>query len=183
MQPTTNKIDDKTLDEAAKTLMLCLPEHASELIHELAEDHLCPVWQVVCGVVLEVYMQGMLSNFMIEPAWTEGISQYEYVCETCKQSFKPVNVGQRFCCNECGFASLEATLAKPTKPTITMPVIEEPKDEPVTRHSEPIEPSDPVVASTKPDDADSLTARIARLTKKTPQPSTAGWSDEPLPVD
>jgi hypothetical protein len=104
MQVRKTKIDEATLDKYTEELLLCLPEHASELMHELAKDYKLPIWQLFCGVVLEVHTQGNLSNFSMDPAWAEGLKQYDYACKHCQKKFKPFHLGQIFCSNECGEA-------------------------------------------------------------------------------
>lgn len=104
MQARKTAIDNDTLNKCTQELLTCLPEHAAQLIGELSEDYHLPMWQVFCGVVLEVHMQGNLSNFYMDPAWAEGLKYYTYHCEHCGKEFDPVNLGQVFCSNKCGEA-------------------------------------------------------------------------------
>lgn len=178
MQPTTNKIDDDTLNKATEELLVCLPGHASELMHELAIDSQAPIWQIMCGVILETYMQGMLSNYTLDPAWMEGIKQYSYICKHCNEPFTPVNIGQLYCCNDCGTAAISPT-KQPKKS-----IVKEPTDEPVARSSKSTKPSSPTAPSVEPTSDDSLAARIAKF-GKTPRQDTgaAGWSSDNVPLE
>ena len=161
MQPRTNKVTDELLNKYSRELMLCLPDHASQLIEALAEDHLAPVWQVFCGIVLEVHMQGNLSNFTIDPAWAEGLKQYDYVCQYCGQAFKPVNLGQPFCSNECGQAAAQ-----------------KPKEQ--VKNDKPINTSTAKPVNTNSTNSDAFASRLAALTKTL----DGGWSEgDAVPSD
>lgn len=159
MQPTKKKLDEATLNKHTEDLLLCLPEHASELMHQIADDYHLPIWQIFCGIVLEVHMQGNLSNFYLEPAWAEGLKQYEYICKHCNKTFTPIHIGQVFCSNECGETH---TTGKVTK-----------DDTVIAKPTPPI-----AVATNRP--ADNFAAKISELTSKTP----SGWAKgDQLPVD
>ncbi|MFA5132951.1 MAG: hypothetical protein WC444_06520 [Candidatus Paceibacterota bacterium] len=158
MQVTKKKLDEVTLNKYTEDLLLCLPEHASELMHQIADDYHLPIWQIFCGIVLEVHMQGNLSNFYLEPAWAEGLKQYEYVCKHCDKKFTPVHLGQVFCSNKCG---------------------EEHTNPKVTKNDTTTKPSAPIAVATN-DTPDSFAAKISELTSKAP----SGWAKgDQLPID
>lgn len=102
MKPSIGKVDESKLNEAAALLMECIPDHASELVGELAKDYSLPIWQIFVGVVLESHIRGTLSGFTVDPAWTEGLKKYSYVCKLCGKDFVPKQFGQQYCSNECG---------------------------------------------------------------------------------
>jgi len=167
MQIRNNKIDEATLNNYTKELMLCLPDHASEIITAVAEDYKHPIWMVFCGIVLEVHMQGMLSNFTVDPSWLEGIKQYDYVCKFCNKPFKPKNLGQLYCSNTCG----EASVVQKPKPVERVVTNEE---------SENDKPSlDTVItardAISSDDSTDDFSTKLDTLSKK----FESGWAAEP----
>jgi hypothetical protein len=157
MQPSISTINEEELTKAAQLLMDCLPDHASELIHEISKDY-SPVWQVFAGVVLEAHMNGVLSAFTTDPAWQEGLKQYIYKCKFCDKEFTPKQYGQLYCSNECGF---EATRHG-----------DKPIDKPMAIRDLP--GVDDLTPSAKVD----LSERLKDLIKKT----DAGWSSDPLPA-
>ena len=164
MQPKSNKLNNDTLDKHVEDLLTCFPEHVSEIVHALTDDYKLPVWQVFNGIVLEAYMQGNLASFTVDPAWSEGLKQYDYICEYCKKPFKPVNLGQLYCSNECGEAAMVAT----TKPKKDKP------NGPIKRVEPPKQP-DPVVAkpdTSSNDSTNDFAGRLSQLTKNL----DAGWS-------
>lgn len=160
MQPTNLQINDKKLNDAAELLMICIPDHASELIHELAKEYLIPPWQVFAGVVLEMHLRGMLSGFSLDPSWAEGVMQRKYICKRCEKNFQPLNVGQLYCSNECGLAAT------------VQPNIEDHKD--VTK------PLNTPAPEPKSVDSDEFVNRISKLIKKT---DSAGWDGAPSVTD
>ena len=165
MQPTTNKIDNNKLNSDAEELLLCMPEHVSELVHELSSDYFTQVWQIFCGVVLEVYMQGRLSNYTLDPAWADGLKQYDYRCKHCKKSFKPTNLGQVYCSNDCGVADTQEVV-------------------PNARISKPSKQPDPVPVVTEPLSTDDFNTRLSEVAKNLSKGDTgSGWSAEPVPMD
>lgn len=183
MQPDSNKLDNEKLNSYVDELLLCFPEHVSELTHELALDHQAPVWQVFCGVIMESYLQGTLSAFTVDPAWLEGFRTGEYVCKHCKKPFVPVNLGQLYCCNECGDLG---AVGEPENAETVRKTQEPPKKkEKVTNakpKSEPKQPDPAPITSPTPhgNNPGDFADRLSKLTKKL----DSGWTtDATLPVD
>jgi hypothetical protein len=121
-----SEFDDKTLtlNEEARSLIEQLPDHINEHIFRLAEEFHVPLWQFVCGLVLDSYQLGRLSAFQLDPAWKDGFRGGEYKCAQCGQAFKARRINQLYCCNECGVAAkLEADgYVRPTTPTTSVDV-------------------------------------------------------------
>jgi len=164
MQPTTDVINDEELNKATDLLMSCLPDHAEELVHELAKDYQLPYWQVFAGVVYAAHLQGSMSGFTTEPAWAEGVKHYIYRCKQCGQEFKPTHVGQLYCTTLCGNTATEQVATY-----IELKVATNDKHEPtptITNGAESIA-------------SDDFASRLSALTKKT----DSGWTGQPdIPV-
>jgi len=113
-KPTQTKLDLQSakLNAAATLLLEQLPDHAGQLVHELAKQYQIPLWQYLGGVLLAVHLEGRLSEFRLDPAWKDGLRTKELQCQYCKKMFKPRHVNQPYCSNECGLA------ANPPKPHI-----------------------------------------------------------------
>lgn len=149
MQVRKTTANNESLNNCVNELCTCLPEHATQLLTELAQDYNLPLWQVFCGVVLEMHMEGNLSNFFIDPAWADGLKSYSYHCKHCDKAFTPINLGQVFCSNACGEAHNNG------KTTTNKPVI------------------DTGVAA----NSNNLIERLADIINKKEQ-ETSGWSSD-----
>lgn len=90
------------LDQATKRLIKQLPDHVYELLEEFASEHARPLWQTTLGVILNSYTLGLLSQIQYDPAWVDGVRQDKSTCKQCGAEFKPINLGQPYCSNECG---------------------------------------------------------------------------------
>ena len=106
-KPTQPKLDLESakLNNAARELLEQIPDHAGQLVHELAKQTQIPLWQHVCGVLLAVHQEGRLSEFRLDPAWKDGLRTKELVCKHCGKKFNPRHVNQPYCSNACGMAA------------------------------------------------------------------------------
>lgn len=95
-------LNESTLNDYANTLVTQLPDHIGEQVTDLAREFKVPLWQMVCGFMLDSYQLGRLSAFQLDPAWKDGLRGTQYVCNFCGQPFKARHINQLFCSNECG---------------------------------------------------------------------------------
>lgn len=122
-QPTT----EAQLNIAAGLLLDKLPDHLIELFDTLCKDYLLERWKLVCGLLLEAYMNGRLTVFTIDPDWADVTSGKEPVCGQCKKVFRPERLGQKYCSNDCG---TQAEIARKTLvPGIQTRIVEVPDAE------------------------------------------------------
>ncbi len=119
-------ITDAQLEAAAGMLLEQLPDGLMELFDVLCTDYGLTRWKLVCGIMLDVYMQGRLSAFTIDPSWNDGTRTKDAVCKMCKKTFRPKYIGQPFCSNDCGIKAeiLKGTLV----PGVMTQLIQEDKD-------------------------------------------------------
>ena len=102
-QALNQKPLSEQLDEAAGTLLKQLPDHLIELFDSICTEYLMPRWQLVCGILLDVYMQGNLTAFTRDPDWEAGVTAKTLPkCGECQKEFTPKRLGQKYCCTDCG---------------------------------------------------------------------------------
>ena len=100
--PAPRAITDAQLEAAAGMLLEQMPDGLMELFDVLCSDYGLNRWKLVCGILLDVYMQGRLSAFTIDPSWNDGTRTKESECKMCKKSFRPKYIGQPYCSDDCG---------------------------------------------------------------------------------
>ena len=104
-------ITDAQLEAATGMLLEQMPDGLMELFDVLCSDYGLSRWKLVCGILLDVYMQGRLSAFTIDPTWNDGTRTKDAICKQCKKTFRPKNIGQPYCTDACG---TQAEIAKGT---------------------------------------------------------------------
>jgi len=91
------------LDDAAGALLKQLPDHLIELFDSICKEYSLPRWQLVCGILLDVYMQGNLTAFTRDPDWDiGGKGKVVPKCGECGKEFVPKRLGEKFCSTDCG---------------------------------------------------------------------------------
>ena len=119
-QPTTvekveevaKQITKDALDNAAALLLAQLPDQCGELVTNLRDEYAIPLWQLFCGILLAMHLEGRLSAFQLDPAWQDGLRQHDLLCGWCKTSFTPRWIAQKYCSEKCGVAANEAEREK-----------------------------------------------------------------------
>ena len=104
-QALNQKPLSEQLDDAAGTLLKQLPDHLIELFDSICTEYLMPRWQLVCGILLDVYMQGNLTAFTRDPDWDiggQGKVTPKCALPACGKEFVPKRLGQKYCSPECG---------------------------------------------------------------------------------
>lgn len=96
------EITTNDLDNAAELLLQQLPDNAGELVRILRTEYEMPLWQLFCGILLAMHLEGRLSAFTLDPAWRDGIRQRDLVCKKCKKPFTPIHINQLYCTDICG---------------------------------------------------------------------------------
>lgn len=102
MPVNLDKINETKLNAAAKLLLDQLPDNCGELVYDIQKDYQLPLWHLLCGILLSMHQEGRLSAFTVDPSWKEGFRQESLQCQQCNKIFKPINIGQLFCSNDCG---------------------------------------------------------------------------------
>ena len=154
--PAPRAITDAQLEAAAGMLLEQMPDGLMELFDVLCSDYGLNRWKLVCGILLDVYMQGRLSAFTIDPTWNDGTRTKDAICKQCKKTFRPKNIGQPYCTDACG---TQAEIAKGTLvPGVMTKLVQE----------------EPNASDTSLDTANADTLVLLRGTKPTDM-GDAGW--------
>jgi len=103
----TKEVTIQNLDNSATLLLAQLPDHCGELVENLSKEYQIPLWQMFCGILLAMHLEGRLSAFQLDPAWRENLRQDKLICDRCKQTFKPDHLAQKYCSEKCGVAANE----------------------------------------------------------------------------
>jgi len=112
---------EKELNQASQTLIDQLPDHIGEQVTSLSQSFKLPLWQFVCGIMLDSHQVGRLSSFQLDPAWKDGYGKRSYECAYCGKTFKPKRINQLYCSNECGTKEEESKNGTFDKPKPTEP--------------------------------------------------------------
>lgn len=97
-----SKFNEAHYNRIAKDLIDQLPDHIGEQVELLANEYKVPLWQFVCGIMLDSYQLGRLSAFVLDPAWKDGYRHRDYKCAHCGKAFEAIRINQVYCSNECG---------------------------------------------------------------------------------
>jgi len=100
-EPELEPIPDR-LESGVQLLLDQMPDYVDQLVTDIAAQAVIPKWQLLGGILFEAYNNGYLSSYTLDPAWKDGFKLVESVCGFCHGTYKPVRIGQLFCCNECG---------------------------------------------------------------------------------
>ena len=93
------------LNVCARQLLAQLEPQWRDWIEQVAMETLkVPVWQVVCGVILQACDRSEVPAATIDARWKpEGTSEVtSHICPVCERPFIPKAYGQVVCGNKCG---------------------------------------------------------------------------------
>jgi hypothetical protein len=132
MAQQNKKLSEQDLNQASELLLKQLPDHISQLIMTIKQEYDVELWHLICGILLEVYSEGRISAFQLDPQWLDGLRQTTLICQECKKIFTPEQINQKYCSNECGLKAekISKALATSEPALITLKEVDNAKSNP-----------------------------------------------------